>query len=89
MSPTAGSATSSFTAQGIQTVEKMSGTIHSLHTVEGVEGRITLRSEGGEIVTLQAPRELLVNLQVGDVVEVSTSAATVTAIRKKEPLTTP
>ena len=47
------------------------------------QGTITLKTQAGETMDLQAPATLLTGLQAGDVVEVSRSGQQVTTIRKK------
>ena len=59
----------------------VSGTVQS---VDARKGHITLRSEEGKTVELQAPAELLAGLQTGDAVEVKVSGQKATLIHKQQ-----
>jgi sporulation protein YlmC with PRC-barrel domain len=63
-----------------RTEQMLSATITDLDTQQGT---LTLKTQAGETVDLQAPATLLSGLQAGDVVEVSRSGNMVTTIRKK------
>jgi hypothetical protein len=63
-----------------RTEQMLSATITDLDTQQGT---LTLKTQAGETVDLQAPATLLTGLQAGDVVEVSRSGNLVTTIRKK------
>ena len=60
--------------------ESMSGTIQE---VNAKERTLTLRSEDGKTLELQAPAALLTGLQAGDVVEVKASGKQATVINKQ------
>jgi hypothetical protein len=64
----------------MRTEQMLSATITDLDTQQGT---LTLKTQAGETVDLQAPATLLTGLQTGDVVEVSRSGNLVTTIRKK------
>ena len=64
----------------MRTEQMLSATITDLDTQQGT---LTLKTQAGETVDLQAPATLLTGLQAGDVVEVSRSGNLVTTIRKK------
>jgi sporulation protein YlmC with PRC-barrel domain len=64
----------------MRTEQMLSATITNL---DAQQGTITLKTQAGETVDLQAPATLLTGLQAGDVVEVSRSGQQVTTIRKK------
>ena len=64
----------------MRTEQMLSATITDL---DAQQGTITLKTQAGETVDLQAPATLLTGLQEGDVVEVSRSGQQVTTIRKK------
>ena len=59
----------------------MSGTVQKVDTQKG---QITLRSDEGKSVELQAPADLLAGLQTGDAVEVKVSGQKATMIHKQE-----
>jgi sporulation protein YlmC with PRC-barrel domain len=59
----------------------MSATIEDL---DAQQGTISLKTEAGEIIDLMAPAALLVGLQAGDVVEVSSAGNQVTTIHKRD-----
>src|SRR5262245_29331021 len=61
--------------------ETVSGTIQNL---DASKGQLTLKSEEGQTVQLQAPAELLAGLHAGDAVEVKVSGQKATLIRKQE-----
>ena len=61
--------------------ETVSGTIQSVDTRKG---QITLKSEEGQTVQLQAPAALLAGLETGDAVEVKVSGQKATMIRRQE-----
>ena len=61
--------------------ETVSGTIQS---VDARKGQITVKSEAGQTVELQAPVELLAGLQAGDAVEVRMSGQKARLIRKQD-----
>jgi sporulation protein YlmC with PRC-barrel domain len=64
----------------MRTEQMLSATITDL---DAQQGTITLKTQTGETMDLQAPATLLTGLQAGDVVEVSRSGKQVTTIRKK------
>lgn len=59
--------------------EMVSGTVEKM---DSAKGTISIKSSDGKTVELQATPELLVGLQRGDAVQVSTSGTKATAIRK-------
>jgi len=59
----------------------MSGTVQKVDTQKG---QITLRSDEGKTVELQAPADLLAGLQTGDAVEVKVSGQKATLIHKQQ-----
>jgi hypothetical protein len=61
--------------------ESLSGTVQS---VNAREGTLTLKSEDGKTVELQAPAALLTGLQTGDAVQVRASGKQATMIHKRE-----
>ena len=58
----------------------MLGTVQN---VDAKKGQITLRSDEGKTVELQAPADLLAGLQTGDAVEVKVSGQKATMILKQ------
>lgn len=65
---------------GLAANTAMSGT---LQNVDAQRGRITLKSDEGKTVELQAPASLLTGLQAGDAVEVRMSGEQATSIHKQ------
>ena len=59
----------------------MAGTVTGVNTEKGT---ITLQAKNGKSVELQAPAEMLAELQTGDVVEVKTSGNKATDIQKQK-----
>jgi surface antigen len=60
----------------------MSGTVAE---VNAEEERLTLDAAGGKAIELQAPAEMLIGLQTGDVVEVKAAGTRAMEIHKQEP----
>jgi len=58
--------------------------VGTIQHVDSNKGHLTLRSEEGKTVELQAPAALMASLQAGDAVEVQMVGTRATEIRKKE-----